>query len=131
VELEDWGLNDLWSCRLDLLAQHIPSGGKDAPFNSDGKIGVDMSNTTGQQILAVLESDFLTAAGQPLLNFLQAVEKNPNPLALGAAWLQLTGELIGAAPTLEAQIATQIAAALQTKVTGLIAAAQAASQQPK
>jgi hypothetical protein len=87
-----------------------------------------MATTTGQAILAVLESDVLTVAGGPLLTFLQNVQKNPDPINTAAQWVQLTGALIGAAPTLEVTIIQQTAATLQTKLQALITAKQQAGQ---
>jgi hypothetical protein len=82
----------------------------------------------GNAILALLQSDLLTAAGTPLLTFLTAMKTaGTNPLAIAAAWVQLQGELVGAAPGLESALSAQIFGALQTKLAATIAAAQAAA----
>lgn len=85
-----------------------------------------MANSVGQQILAVLELDFLTAAGQPLITFLGAVGAAAgDPLKISAALVALQGSLIGQLPTFEASLSQQIATALQAKLAAAIAAAQA------
>ena len=89
-----------------------------------------MSTSTGQAILAVLESDLLTSAGAPLLTFLTAVKANPTPLAEAAAWVQLQGALVGALPGLESTLVSQIVSALQTKLQAAISAAQTAATPP-
>lgn len=89
-----------------------------------------MSTSTGQAILAVLESDLLTSAGEPLLAFLTSTKANPSPLNVAAQWIALQGALIGALPGLESTIATQIIAALQAKLQSAITAAEAAAPKP-
>jgi hypothetical protein len=89
-----------------------------------------MSTSTGQAIVAVLESDILTAAGQPLLTFLQNVKTNPDPLNEAAQWIQLTGALVGSLPGLEVTVIQQLATTLQTKLAALIAAKQASASTP-
>jgi hypothetical protein len=84
-----------------------------------------MSTSTGQAILAVLESDLLTAAGGPLLTFLTNVKANPTPINEAAQWIQLQGALVGAAPALEETVVVQAITALTAKLTALMAAAQA------
>lgn len=85
-----------------------------------------MATSAGQQILAVLELDFLTAAGAPLLTFLSAAgAANGDPLKLSAALVALQGSLIGQLPSFEATLSQQIATALQAKLAAAIAAAQA------
>jgi hypothetical protein len=86
-----------------------------------------MSTSTGQAILAVLESDLLTAAGAPLLAFLTNVKANPTPLNEAAQWIQLQGALVGAAPSLEETVVIQAITALTTKLQTLMANAQAAA----
>ena len=90
-----------------------------------------MAQSTGESILSVLKADFLTAVGTPLLNALQSIQKTPTPLNEAAQWLLFVESSLAAAPVLEATLAQQIAAELQTKVTAAIAAAQAAATTPK
>jgi hypothetical protein len=85
-----------------------------------------MSSTTGPAIVALLESDVLTAAAGPLLAFLNSVNKNPSAMNVAAQWIQLQGALIGSLPELEIQAIQQISANLQTKLQALVAAKQAA-----
>lgn len=86
-----------------------------------------MSTSTGQAILAVLESDLLTSAGEPLLAFLTSIKTNPSPLNVAAQWIALQGALVGALPGLEQTLATQIIGALQAKLQAAITAAEAAA----
>ncbi len=86
-----------------------------------------MSTSTGQAILAVLESDLLTSAGEPLLAFLTSIKANPSPLNAAAQWIALQGALIGALPNLETTLIAQIVGALQVKLQAAITAAQAAA----
>ena len=103
-----------------------------APISSpiENPKGNSMSTSTGQAILAVLESDLLTSAGEPLLAFLTSTKANPSPLNVAAQWIALQGALIGALPGLESTIATQIIAALQAKLQTAITAAEAAAPKP-
>lgn len=87
-----------------------------------------MSTSTGQAILAILESDLLTSAGEPLLAFLTSVKANPSPLNVAAQWVALQGAFVGALPGLEQTVATQIIGALQTKLMAAIQAAEAAAK---
>ena len=84
-----------------------------------------MATTTAQGIVAILESDVLTAAGAPLLAFLTAVKPTPGaPVSLATAagaWIQLHGALLLAVPNLEATVETQIITSLQTKLAALLA----------
>ncbi len=89
-----------------------------------------MSTSTGQAILAVLESDLLTTAGEPLLAFLTSIKTNPSPLNVAAQWIALQGALVGALPGLESTLASQIIGALQAKLQAAITAAQAAVPKP-
>ena len=85
-----------------------------------------MATTTGQAILAILESDVLTTEGTPILTFLTAFGAAAgDPLKITAAWIQLQGALIGGLPGVETALAQQIAQALQAKLVAAIAAAQA------
>lgn len=84
-----------------------------------------MSTSTGQAILAVLESDLLTVAGPALLTFLTNIKANPTPINEAAQWIQLQGALIGAAPQLEEAVVIQAITALTNKLQALMAAAQA------
>jgi len=87
-----------------------------------------MATTTGQALLALLESDLLTAEGTPILAFLQAFGAAAgDPLKIAAAWVALQGAFIGGLPSIEAALSVQIATALQTKLQAAIAAAQAAA----
>ncbi len=89
-----------------------------------------MATSTGQAILAVLESDLLTTAGGPILAFLESIKANPTPLNEAAQWIALQGALVGALPGLEQTLATQIIGALQAKLAAKIAEAQAAAAKP-
>lgn len=87
-----------------------------------------MSISTGQAILAVLESDLLTTAGEPILAFLTSLKANPTPLNAAAQWVALQGALVGALPGLEQTLATQIIGALQAKLVAAISAAEQAAK---
>jgi hypothetical protein len=85
-----------------------------------------MATSTGQAILAVLESDLLTAEGTPILAFLTSFgQAAGDPLKIAAAWVALQGAFIGGMPGLESALSQQIAAALNAKLVAAIAAAQA------
>lgn len=85
-----------------------------------------MSTTTpttsaGQQFLTLLKNDALLSFGPPLLTFLTNVSAaGGDPIKLTAAWVQLQGNAIEAAPTalagLESQLATLIATKLQAAI---------------
>lgn len=82
--------------------------------------------TTGQAILTLIESDALTILGKPILTFLTQVQAaNGDPLKEGAAWIQLQGGIVGAAPEfiggLESQLAALLAAKLQSKMAAAAA----------
>lgn len=85
-----------------------------------------MSTTTAQGILAVLESDVLTAAGAPILTFLTAIKptgSTPTPPAVAVgAWIQLHGALLSSLPGLEATVETQIITSLQAKIQSFLTA---------
>jgi hypothetical protein len=85
-----------------------------------------MATSTGQAILAVIESDLLTAGGAPLINFVTAFgAAGGDPLKIAAAWVQLQGAVVGVLPSLEVTLSQQIAAALTAKLAAAIASAQA------
>jgi aryl-alcohol dehydrogenase-like predicted oxidoreductase len=85
-----------------------------------------MSVSTGQGILAIIESDVLTAAGSPLLAFLTEFgAAGGDPVKIALAWVKLQGGLIGGLPGVEVALAQQIASALQAKLTAAIQAIQA------
>jgi hypothetical protein len=93
--------------------------------------GIIMANqSVGQAILAVLESDLLTAAGGPLLAFLQSTKANPSPMNFAAQWVALQGAVVGQLPSFEATVAQQIITVLQAKLQAAITAAQAAAAAP-
>lgn len=83
--------------------------------------------TTVQGVLALLESDVLTAAGEPLLTFLTAIKPiggaPVNPIVVAGAWIQLHGALLTSLPGLEAAVETQIIASLQAKLQSIVAPA--------
>lgn len=97
--------------------------------NSDSRGDEEMSTTTttGQAILAVLESDLLTSGGIPLLAFLTTVKANPDPINQIAAWVKLKGDLVGAVPGLEQTVIGQLDSIIIGKLSGLIQKAQAAA----
>ena len=78
-----------------------------------------MSNT-GQGALAILQTDILTAAAGPILQFLQTIKpangQPPSAVVIAGAWVQLNGALLAGLPALEGQIVAQIIVALQTKL---------------
>lgn len=79
--------------------------------------------TAGAALLAVLESDLLTSAATPLLNFLTAFGAAAgDPTKIALAWVGLQGSLLAGLPSLEATIAEQIAAALTAKLQHAITA---------
>ena len=85
-----------------------------------------MSTSPGSAILAVLESDALTAEGPPLIKFLTAFAAAAgDPLKISAAYIELQGAVIGTLPTLETTLAQQISAVLTQKLQAAITAAQA------
>lgn len=90
-----------------------------------------MSVSTGQALLAIIESDILTSAGGPLLQFLQKVQANPTPLNTAAQWIALQGALVGSLPTMETTLAAQILGALQAKLEAAITAAEVAASTAK
>jgi hypothetical protein len=84
-------------------------------------------NSLGKVILAVLESDALTIEGPPVIAFLTDVGNAAgDTLKLAAAVVKLQGAVVGTLPQLEATLSQQLAAALTTKISALIASAQAA-----
>lgn len=87
-----------------------------------------MSNTSqGQAFLALLESDLLTTAAQPLLTFLTDFSAAAgDPLKLGLAWVKLQGNLLGGLPGLEAELSVQIAQSLTAKITAALTAVKPA-----
>jgi hypothetical protein len=81
-----------------------------------------MATSNGQAFLALIESDLLTAAGQPLLSFLTAFgAAGGDPIKVTLAWVKLQGDLLGGLPGLESQLAVQIAQALTTKIEAALA----------
>ena len=73
-------------------------------------------------LLQMLENDVLLSAGPALLTFLTNVQAaQGDVLKQAAAWVQLQGNLIQAAPALvgsiEGQLASTIAAKIQAAVT--------------
>jgi len=82
--------------------------------------------SSGQTLLAILESDILTAAGAPLLQFLTAFgAAGGDQLKIAMAFVALQGELVGSLPSLESALSQQLAAALTAKLQAAIAGAQA------
>jgi Transglycosylase SLT domain len=100
------------------LTNHLTNHLKESPM---------ANQSVGQAILAVLESDLLTAAGGPLLAFLQSTKANPSPMNFAAQWVALQGAVVGQLPSFEATVAQQIITVLQTKLQAAITAAQAAA----
>lgn len=80
------------------------------------------SPTVAQDLLALVKSDVLTSFGGPLLVFLTQLQvAGADPIKIGAAWIQLQGAAIGAAPSLVGQIEAQLASALATKLQAAMA----------
>lgn len=84
-----------------------------------------MSNSSvGQQLLALVENDALTAFGPPLLAFLSAVEAaQGDKIKQAAAFVKLQGDAVAAAPAALGGLESQLAALLATKIQALIAKA--------
>jgi len=78
------------------------------------------STVTQQTILTILEGDLLGAVAGPLETFL--VNVKANPLGEPGYWVQLTGALMAAAPSLELTGIQQIITALQAKLAAVVAA---------
>lgn len=90
-----------------------------------------MSSSQGQVILDMLKSDVLTSLGTPLLEFLTAVQKSPDPINQAAQFTKLTGSIIAALPSLELQVIQQITGILMVKLQSLMTQAQAAANLAK
>lgn len=87
----------------------------------------------GQAILALVEADGLSTFGPALGTFLAAeAAANGDPVKTSAAYLQLQGNLVAAAPMalgeLQSQLATALATRLAAKLPNLAAQAQQAQQ---
>lgn len=88
--------------------------------------------TTGQALLTLIESDLLMNAGTPLLTLIEALAAaNLNPFAIIAAWGQFVGNIQPALMQFEAQVASQILAAIQAKLIAAMTVAQAKTAAPK
>jgi len=85
------------------------------------------SPSTGQvALLQMLENDVLLDAGTPLLTFLNNLQAaQGDPLKRAAAWVQLQGNLVQAAPTLVGTIEGQLAATIAAKIQADVAKAKA------
>lgn len=80
----------------------------------------------GQQILTLVESEALTAFGTPLLTFLTQVQAaTGDPIKIAAAWVQLQGGIVGAAPSALGGLESQLAAILAAKIQALQASVAA------
>jgi hypothetical protein len=84
------------------------------------------SQSNGQAILAILESDLLTAEGSPLIALLTAqTAAAGDPFKEIAALSAFRGAVIGSLPGLESGVIAQIDNAIIVKVQAAIAKAQA------
>jgi hypothetical protein len=84
--------------------------------------------TTGQAVLAMLESDLITAGGVPFETLLQnLITHKGNALAQGADWLQFLAAAPGAGIQLEVTLEGQILNAVLSKVQTAVAAKGPAS----
>jgi hypothetical protein len=82
-----------------------------------------VSNTAGQAILAMIESDLASVAGGPLETlFGQLKASAGNILAQQAAWIQFIATAPAAGIQLEVLVEQQILNALMTKIQSYIAA---------
>jgi hypothetical protein len=86
--------------------------------------------SAAQALVTLVESDILIAAGGPILTFLQEMQKNPNPIAAALYFTQLQGALLGSLPSLESAAIEQLAGTLNSKISSLLTAAQAAVAAP-
>lgn len=82
----------------------------------------------GKLILAVLLSDALETEGPVVITAINQVgAARGDPFKLAAAWVQFQGAVVGALPSLEADVSEQIATALTAKIQDAINKAQAAT----
>jgi len=81
-----------------------------------------MSSTTGQAILAMIESDLAVAGGQPLLGLISALQAaKGNVLLQQAAILQFTASAPAAGINLEIEVEGQLLQLVASKVQAFIA----------
>lgn len=81
-----------------------------------------MATTTGQGILALIESDVLQVAGPAILNYLTNVKSaGGDAVKQTAYWIQFQGEMIAALPQIESNLLGSIITSLQTKLTSVLA----------
>jgi hypothetical protein len=79
--------------------------------------------TAGQAILALLESDLITAGGVPFETLLTSlIAHKGNALMQGADWLQFVAAAPGAGLQLEITLEGQILGAVLAKVQAAVAA---------
>ena len=83
------------------------------------------TQSLGQQLLTLIENDALTSFGPPLLTFLQAVQAaQGDPIKITAAWVQLQGGIVGAAPSALGGLESQLAGIIAAKIQAAIAKAK-------
>jgi hypothetical protein len=83
-------------------------------------------STTGKALLQMLETDVLENFGPPILEYLQSIHANPDPIKTAGNFAKLTGGLIAAVPAAEIELAQQISGVLITKLQSLMSKATTA-----
>lgn len=78
------------------------------------------TSINGQALLTLVENDALIAFGGPLLTFLNGVQAaNGDAVKITAAWVQLQGNIVAAAPGALGSLESQLASSIAAKIVAL------------